>query len=587
MNTKRIYSKRKELQQNFTPFKRTKVINGHEYIYEITLYRDPITKKIKQKSKYLGKQNNSNEVVKVREKLPTLKHVVSYGDSYLFNALVSELGIDKILKQCFTEEETNWILLLTGYKLLHNGSLERLSSFMETSDLFSYYPVSTCMSSQQASRILERLGEDNSESIPHFYYKWIQHHPIKGDNLLFDLTSFSSKSKQIELLENGYNKDHLPIPQVNLGLLVNENLKLPLYYKLYPGSIKDMTTIDNMMEDLRCLNIKDITLIMDRGFYSKANLLSLIDHKHDFILPIPLTSKSLYEEIVNKSSSVLNQSPSDLIHIEERQYYAVKGSITLNSEDEEILNDDEETIQSTISLHSSEPVILNYVLSLDPVKREEERFEFFKRLNEAEIILKQVNWNKYIQPNETLTLLKTKKQIKEFNDKLKQVMKNKVGSCSKYFKLDIEPDGTPILNKRNDIIENHTRLFGLMILLSSKPIVIESVLRRYRSRDLVESMFDSVKNELSGLPIRAHKTNTMKGQFFIIFIAMIIQFYLLDKMKKGDINRKYSISDIFFELQKLKKTIWYGKDKIINEITKTQQLLLEALQIFLPKVMRS
>ena len=76
----------------------------------------------------------------------------------------------------------------------------------------------------------------------------------------------------------------------------------------------------------------------------------------------------------------------------------------------------------------------------------------------------------------------------------------------------------------------------------------------------------------------------MKGQFFIVFIAMIIQFYLLDKMKKGDINRKYSISDIFFELQKLKKTIWYGKDKIINEITKTQQLLLEHYKYFFLKL---
>ena len=63
---------------------------------------------------------------------------------------------------------------------------------------------------------------------------------------------------------------------------------------------------------------------------------------------------------------------------------------------------------------------------------------------------------------------------------------------------------------------------------------------------------------------------------------MIVQFYLLDKMKQGKVDPKFSISEIFFELHKLKKAIWLGKKKLINEITKAQRIILEQLKVFMP-----
>jgi hypothetical protein len=74
----------------------------------------------------------------------------------------------------------------------------------------------------------------------------------------------------------------------------------------------------------------------------------------------------------------------------------------------------------------------------------------------------------------------------------------------------------------------------------------------------------------------------MKGFFLILFISMIIQFYLLDKMKQGKVDPKFSISEIFFDLHKWQKAIWFGKKKLINEITKTQRILLDQFKVFIP-----
>jgi len=623
--------KKKVLQQEFEPFKRTKHINGHDYVYEISQYRDPVSGKIKQKSKYLGKPDQQGKPEKVRERLIVHKHIVNYGDAYLFQSLVKELGIDTILKQCYPEEEANWILLLTGYKLLYQGTLDRLSSQMEISDLPTYFPVSTCLSSQQASRVLERLGEDAGERINAFFLRWIQHHPLPGDNLLFDITSFSSQAKQIEFLEYGYNRDHELLPQINMGLLVNETLRLPLYYKIYPGSIKDISTMDNLVKELQSLTIQQITLILDRGFYSTDNLLGLLERSYDFILPLPLTAKTLYEKILAQSSELDQLSPHDLIQIEEQQYYAQTGVIPFETDDSQIwLEEEDEESENNegvavgeadgeeYSLDGEDSTLkqkpgflenqtspppkstpLHYVISLDTARREDERYRFFHRLLEAETKIKSLDWVSLIssiqetcgiaikanQPN-----ILSKKQEKGLQRQIKQLLKRKVGSFAKYltirFTFPLSP-ATISIERNSDVIEKHTRYFGLMVLLSTKPMEKEALLRRYRDRDRVEKMFDAMKNELEGLPLRSHKTNTMNGNFFILFLVIILQFHLLEKMKQGKIHHQFTISDVFFELHKLKKSIWYGKDRIISEVTKTQKILLEALQVFLPKLVRN
>lgn len=618
MNNKRKL-KKKVLQQEFEPFKRTKHINGHDYVYEILQYRDPVTNKIKQKSKYLGKPDQQGKPEKVRERPIVHKYIVNYGDAYLFQSLVKELEIDTILKQCYPEEEANWILLLTGYKLLYQGTYDRLSSQMEISDLPTYFPVSTCLSSQQASRVLERLGEDAGERINTFFLRWIQHHPLPGDNLLFDITSFSSQAKQIEFLEYGYNRDHELLPQINMGLLVNETLRLPLYYKLYPGSIKDISTMDNLVKELQCLTIQKITLILDRGFYSTDNLLSLLGRSYDFILPLPLTAKMLYEKILAQSYELDQLSPHDLIQIEEQQYYAQTGVIPFETDDpqiwlEESEEEDESENNEGEAVGEKPPLVenqpspvtqspkstpLHYVISLDTARREDERYRFFHRLLEAEDKLKSLDWVSLISSiQETYGIDKkvtsnhplSKKQEKGLQKQIKQLMKRKVGSFAKYltlhFTFPLSLD-TISIQRNSDVIEKHTRYFGLMVLLSTKPIEKEALLRRYRDRDRVEKMFDAMKNELEGLPLRSHKTNTMNGNFFILFLAIILQFHLLEKMKQGNIHHQFTISDVFFELHKLKKSIWYGKDRIISEVTKTQKILLDALRIFLPKLVRN
>lgn len=52
----------------------------------------------------------------------------------------------------------------------------------------------------------------------------------------YDVTSISSYSKNISELEWGYNRDKERLPQINMGMYYGEESRLPLYYRIYPGS---------------------------------------------------------------------------------------------------------------------------------------------------------------------------------------------------------------------------------------------------------------------------------------------------------------------------------------------------------------
>jgi transposase len=101
--------------------------------------------------------------------------------------------------------------------------------------------------------------------------------------LIYDITSLSSHSSLIRLLEYGYNRDGLSLPKINLSLIMDKDLGIPVMYDIYPGSISDVTTLTGTLMKLEAHGVKDYTAIMDRGFFSQNNLIEMLDRNISFI----------------------------------------------------------------------------------------------------------------------------------------------------------------------------------------------------------------------------------------------------------------------------------------------------------------
>ena len=85
------------------------------------------------------------------------------------------------------------------------------------------------------------------------------------------------------MVEFGYNRDHEDLPQINLGLVVDSGSKLPLYYHVHDGDIRDVSTLEHVMKEGFAFNMKNMLFVMDKGFYAKHNINSMYSFSYQFI----------------------------------------------------------------------------------------------------------------------------------------------------------------------------------------------------------------------------------------------------------------------------------------------------------------
>ena len=121
---------------------------------------------------------------------------------------------------------------------------------------------------------------------------------------------------------------------------------------------------------------------------------------------------------------------------------------------------------------------------------------------------------------------------------------------------------------------------GIFILLTNNNELVKvQVLDYYRQRDLVEKVFDIVKNEFDTNRLRVHSQYNTDGRLFIKFISLIIYMELSRVMKNKNLFIKYSVQELLSELKKLKITKMDVDNLLMSELSKKQKKIFEAFDI--------
>jgi transposase len=255
-------------------------VKGHIYLYKVESYWDKTKQQSRQKRTYIGVKDKSatNRV----KSIPTQLITKNYGNICLLEHISESIGLAKTLCSCFADEYKD-ILALAYYEIMESSPCYLYHYWLGEQNLSG---VKTLYSSD-ISGLHESIGR-NQKGRAAFTANWIKElNPVHG--IYYDITSFSSYSTKNDFVEWGYNRDNEDLPQINMGMVCSQESGLPFFYNTFPGSIVDVSTIKNMLKYLEEYKLKDFILIMDRGFFSTANILGIIDSPQQITVLQPLS----------------------------------------------------------------------------------------------------------------------------------------------------------------------------------------------------------------------------------------------------------------------------------------------------------
>lgn len=97
-------------------------------------------------------------------------------------------------------------------------------------------------------------------------------------------------------------------------------------------------------------------------------------------------------------------------------------------------------------------------------------------------------------------------------------------------------------------------------------------------------MFDVIKNELECGRLKVSSREAMEGRLFLTYLSLIIHSALSQIMKEQDLYKSYTLSEVIYELKKLRVVTLNSGKSYLTEISKKQRTLFEKFGVPIPVV---
>ena len=505
-------------------------IHGHTYVYEVTSYWDAEKRQARQKRVYIGRKDlKTGEVVDTKRASSKPVESLSFGTTCLLKHISKQIQLTEVLAKIFPEQYKQ-LLYLASFKVATGEPFYLYSYWHET----QFLPPEFSLEPQRISELLASLGGDD-KTIERFFSAWIEQNN-KGSAVMFDITSISSYSENNNLLEYGYNRDKEQIPQINLGVISrhSENDNLPLVYRIYPGSVNDVVTLSNITRMIKEYGLELDSFVLDRGFYSQENLSQMHKSHLKWLIPLPfrlLLTKDLLVQVEEEIDSPLNAFSYNNAQI----YNHTKRKIHIKN------------IPCMAHIYLDKP----------------------RQVREEEALMQK------IVDFETLFPKKLFKSLKHAKEYLDETLK----SQKRFFSIRKTKERF-CLQRNLQEINSERRLLGKFVICTNNPSYSrEQVLTLYRSKDGIEKIFLSFKQELGDRRNRTKSEATMRGSIFISFLALIITTHISSTMADNDLFRKFSKSELLKSLNKLKVFRLANEQCLLSEITARQKEIFLAFNV--------
>lgn len=521
---------------------------GITYAYESISYWDKEKQQPRSKRKLIGRLNEETGEIEPtderrRKKMATEQESIKakqgpvpsecvrrsfYGATYLLDAIGKKLGITKDLKTCFPK--TYKQLLSIAYFLIleeHNP----LYRFEKWATLHKH-PYDKTITSQRSSELFASITEENK----HAFFRLQVKRKTDNEHWAYDITSISSYSECLKQVQYGHNKEDDRLPQFNLALVFGETSSLPFYYRKLSGNIPDSKTVKHLLADLGTLGFQKVSLVMDRGFYSKDNVNALYKDHVKFLMAGKMSLKfmrSNLESIYEDFKCFENYDDAYNLYYRTVQTQWEYTQIRHYKRD---------------VLKESRRIYLHYYYNI--IKAAEDEQSFDRRL------------------------MKLKRELESGNP-----ISKKDKQYEKYFEVTTTPKlGTKAI-VRKEVISEAKKYFGFFTLVSNKTMDGITALETYRNKDLVEKAFGNLKERLNMRRAMVSSEESLDGKLFVEFIALIYLSYIKKQMQLAGLFKNYTLQGILDKLDVIECFEAPRQKLRVGELLEKQRDIYKALGV--------
>ena len=163
-----------------------------------------------------------------------------------------------------------------------------------------------------------------------------------------------------------------------------------------------------------------------------------------------------------------------------------------------------------------------------------------------------------------------------YHKRLIECGKRKVGEIYlyKFADLDLKLEETKTLYQRldegkidKDKLREKLKRAGMILILSSKDMLVQEMYELYKKRERVEKLFDAYKNVLDADRLYLQDDESVFGHVFISFLSLYAYCKLEEMLKKAKLNRKISPTDLLLQYSKVYQ-VRIGERTLISEVPK-------------------
>ncbi len=453
------------------------------------------------------------------------------GAYIIIQQMMKETGIPELLSEYFNDRDLGLFLDLITYTLIcENNAGQYYPDYAYNHPLFT--EGMRIYSDATVSDFFGRVTDDQSIG---FLNEW----NAKRDHrekiyISYDSTNKNIQAGDVEIAEFGNAKVDTGKPIFNYSIAYDTHNREPLFYEKYPGSINDVSQLQIMLDKAMGYRYRKIGFILDRGYFSKANL-DYMDHcGYDYVVMVKGMS-TLVNELILENKGKFEDKRACSIRRHKVYGTTVKRKLFLTDEKERYFH----------IFHSSG-------------KETKERENVEKAVENCAYFLEKKKGSVYEVPN----------------------------YLQYYFEPEYSKDGYFLMaREKRDVIERELRLCGYFVIITSQKMTAGEAIDLYRSRDASEKLFRGDKSYLGNKSIRVYSDESVSAKIFIEFVALIIRNRIYTKLRDeverlGKDPNFMTVPAAIKELEKIE--IIRGLDlvyRLDHAVTATQKTILSAFDM--------